>query len=185
MTAKARRAKVLIAVLAAFLAVVRTPQAAAQTVSGRFLGTIRDQQGAVVPNATVTAKNTGTGAERSTVTDSSGGFTIDSVPAGEYQVTASATGFQTEIRSGVTMTVGATLRIDLSLNVGAVSEKVEIVGEAPQVDTTTSTMAGLVSDTVIRELPLNGRDWLQLAVLQSGVTSVLGPLPTGPATKGL
>jgi len=62
--------------------------------------------------------------------------------------------------------------VDFTLNVGAVSEKVEVTGEVPQVDTTTSTMSGLVGDTTIRELPLNGRDWLQLAQLQSGVQRV-------------
>jgi hypothetical protein len=175
----------VVVLLVVFLSLSNASRSISQTVTGRVLGTIRDQQGAVIPNASVSAKNVGTGAERSAVANSSGEFTIDSVPAGSYEVTATSPGFQTELRSGVTMTVGATLRIDFSMTVGAVSEKVEVTAEAPQVDTTTSTMAGLVSDSVIRELPLNGRDWLQLAVLQSGVTSVLGPLPTGPATKGL
>lgn len=183
---KVWRIRTLAVALAVLVSLIlNPPQSLAQTVAGSILGTVRDQQGAVIPNAAVSAKNLGTGAERTATSDASGGFNIVSVPAGSYDVTTSAPGFQTEVRSGVTLTVGASLRLDFTLNVGAVSEKVEVTGEAPQVETTSSTMSGLVAETVIRELPLNGRDWLQLAVLQPGVSSVLGPVPTGPATKGL
>jgi len=144
----------------------------AQTVTGSLVGIIVDQQGAVVPNAAVSAKDLETGAERNAMSDATGHYNIVSVPAGAYQVTASASGFKIEIRSGITMTVGAVVRVDFTLTVGTVAEKVEVMGEAPQVDTTTSTIAGLVSDIVIRELPLNGRDWLSLAELQPGVIAV-------------
>src|SRR5947209_5417690 len=160
-------------------------KSAAQNITGTILGTIRDPQGAVVPNASVSAKNVGTGAERTVLTDASGGFSIASVPAGSYDLTVSAAGFGTEVRSGITITVGAAMRVDFALNVGTIAEQVEVTGEAAQVETTNSTMSGLVAENVIRELPLNGRDWLQLALLQPGVNSVLGPVPTGPATKGL
>src|SRR5438876_11081793 len=148
-------------------------KSAAQNITGTILGTVRDPQGAVVPNASVSAKNAGTGAERTVLTDASGGFSIASVPAGSYDVTASASGFRPEVRSGITMTVGAAMRVDFALNVGTLAEAVEVTGEAPQVETTNSTMSGLVAENVIRELPLNGRDWLQLAVLQRGVNYVL------------
>jgi Carboxypeptidase regulatory-like domain/TonB dependent receptor-like, beta-barrel len=160
-------------------------KSAAQNITGTILGTVRDPQGAVVPNASVSAKNVGTGAERTVLTDASGGFSIASVPAGSYDVTVLASGFRTEVRSGITMTVGAAVRVDFALNVGTVAEIVEVTSEAPQVETTNSTMSGLVAENIIRELPLNGRDWLQLAVLQPGVNPVLGSVPTGPATKGL
>lgn len=173
MKGKSPNNRVLAGVVVAVMSIsVQLPQSVAQTVTGSILGTIRDQQGAVIPKASVSAKNLGTGAERSAVSDASGGFSIVSLPAGSYDVTASAPGFQTELQSGVTLTVGASLRVDFTLNVGAVTERVDVTGESVQVDTTTSTMAGLVSDTVIRELPLNGRDWLQLAVLQPGVQAV-------------
>jgi len=175
---KVQKAWSLIAVLVAAVSVfVNAPESVAQTVAGRILGTIRDSQGAVVPNASVSAKNLETGAERTILSDASGGFNITSVPAGSYEVTVSAPGFQKEVRSGVTLTVGATLRVDFTLNVGVVQEQVVVTGEAPQVDTTTSTMAGLVSGTTIRELPLNGRDWLQLGALQSGVLIGLSKNP--------
>src|SRR5689334_4768910 len=180
------KVRLLVAALVAAICVfMDVPQSFTQAVDGRIVGTIHDSQGAVIPGVMVTTKSLETGAERTGLSDESGGFIITNIPAGSYEVSASLAGFQKEVRSGVTLTVGAALRVDFTLKVGAVQEQVQVTGEAPQVDTTTSTMAGLVAETVIRELPLNGRDWLQLAVLQSGVTSVLGPLPTGPATKGL
>ncbi len=176
---KVQKAWFLIAVLVAVVSVfMNAPESVAQTVAGRILGTIRDSQGAVIPGATVSAKSLETGAERTTVSDDSGGFNITSVPAGSYEVTASLAGFQKEVRSGVTLTVGAALRVDFTLKVGALQqEEVVVTGEAPQVDTTTSTMSGLVSETTIRELPLNGRDWLQLGALQSGVLIGLSKNP--------
>ena len=167
-----RISRILAVGVAAMLSMA-APSLIAQTVTGSIVGTIRDQQGAVIPNARVSARSEGTGLERVAVTDASGGFLIVSIPAGSYDVTASASGFQNQIRNGVTLTVGATLRLDFTLSLGAITEQVQVTGEAPQVDTTTSTMAGLVNDTAIRELPLNGRDWLQLGILQSGVLQVV------------
>ena len=147
-------------------------QLVGQTVNGSIIGTVRDQAGAVIPNASVSTKSQETGAERSSVTDGTGVFNILSLPAGSYEVTVSAPGFQT-VRRNVTLTVGASLRVDLSLNVGAITDTVDVTAQSAQVDTTSSTISGLVSDSVIRDLPLNGRDWLQLAVLQAGVLTVV------------
>src|SRR6266404_1294034 len=178
MVLKVQRARFLVAVLVAAVSLlVNAPRSVAQTVAGRIVGTIRDSQAAVIPSASVSAKNLETGAERTTLSDASGGFNITSIPAGSYEVTASAPGFQKEVRSGVTLTVGASQRVDFTLKVGALQEEVVVTGEAPQVDTTTSTMAGLVSDRTIRELPLNGRDWLQLGALQAGVLIGLSKNP--------
>ena len=167
------------ALVGAFLALVVwtmaiAPQANAQTVYGTLLGTVQDQQGAVVPHAEVSARNLETRAVRTVVTDSNGAYRISSVPAGPYQVLASASGFKTELRSGVSVTVGADIKVDFVLSVGAVTEQVTVSGELPQVDAITSTMGGLVNAVTIRELPLNGRDWLQLAQLQPGATFFRG-----------
>src|SRR5215831_20887042 len=129
----------LLVCIVCLLANVR--KSAAQNITGTILGTVRDPQGAVVPNASVSAKNVGTGAERTVLTDASGGFSIASVPAGSYDVTVLASGFQTEVRSKITMTVGAAIRVDFTLKVGTVAEQVEITAEAPQVETTSSTMS--------------------------------------------
>src|SRR5215467_2935392 len=99
-------------------------QTIAQTVAGRIVGTVHDSQGAVIPGAAVSAKNLETGAERSALSDESGGFNITGVPAGSYQVSAELTGFQKEVRSGVTLTVGGALRIDFTLTVGTIQEDV-------------------------------------------------------------
>ena len=98
----------------------------AQTVSGNILGVVQDQQGALVANANVTARNVGTGAVRETTTEGNGTYRIDSVPAGSYEVTAAIGGFKTEIRTGIVVTVGGDVSVNFSLTVGAASEKIEV-----------------------------------------------------------
>src|SRR5262249_1080011 len=120
------------------------------------------------------ARNLETGAIRKAVTEANGTYRISSVPAGSYEVTSAASGFKTEVRTGVAVTVGSDISVNFSLTVGAISEKVEVSGEAPQVDTSSAAMAGFVNSTTIRELPLNGRDWLQLALLQPGANANTG-----------
>jgi hypothetical protein len=142
----------------------------AQTVSGTILGQIQDQQGAVIGKAEITARSLDTGAVRKTVADDMGVYRITSVPAGSYEVTASIAGFRTEVRSGISVTVGSDVAVNFAMTVGAVSEKVEVTAEAAQVDTSSSALGGFVNSATIRELPLNGRDWLQLALLQPGVS---------------
>ena len=159
----------LVRLLIVVCAFAIAPRMYAQTVTGTIVGTVLDTQGAVIPSASISAKNRDTGLERVAMSESAGEFTITSVPAGAYDVTVSAPGFRQEVRSGITMTVGATVRLDFKLTVGDVQQKVVVTAEAPQVDTTTSTLSGLVNDTSIRQLPLNGRDWLQLTALQAGV----------------
>src|SRR5438094_9068591 len=146
----------------------------AQTVSGTILGVIQDQQGAVVATTEVTARNLETGAVRKTNADGNGTYRIFSIPAGPYEVSASAPGFKTEVRTGIGVTVGSDISVNFSLNVGAISEQVQVTVEAAQVDTSSSTLGGFVNSTTIRELPLNGRDWLQLALLQPGVNFYSG-----------
>ncbi len=141
----------------------------AQTVSGTILGTIQDQQGAVIANAEVTARNQETGIVRKTNTDGNGNYRVPSVQAGTYEVSATANGFKTEVRTAVAVTVGGDSTVTFSLTVGAVTEKIEVSEAAAQVDTASSTLGGFVNSETIRELPLNGRDWLQLALLQPGV----------------
>src|SRR6266513_1869707 len=98
MVLKVRRFFVAVLVAAVSLP-GNAPRSIAQTVAGRIIGTIRDSQGAVVPNASVSAKNLETGAERTALSDASGGFNITSVPAGSYEITVAAAGFQKEVRN--------------------------------------------------------------------------------------
>jgi hypothetical protein len=146
----------------------------AQGVNGTILGRVKDPSEAAIGMAKVSARNLDTGAIRNAVAASDGSYRISGVPAGTYVVTASGPGFKTESQSGVVVTVGADISVDFALTVGAVSEKVEVTGEASHVDTASSTISSIVNSGVIRELPLNGRDWLQLALLQPGVSFETG-----------
>ena len=99
--------RLLVSLLLVASLFVIAPRIDAQTVTGTIVGTVLDTQGAVIPNAMVTARNRETGLERPAISESAGEFTITSVPAGPYDVTISAPGFRQEVRSGITMTVGA------------------------------------------------------------------------------
>src|ERR1019366_6642997 len=96
---------------------------------------------------------------------------------GSYEVTASAPGFATAVQSGITLTVGAQQVLNFSMQVGQVTSRIEVTTQAPAVDLANSTISAVVNSTTVRELPLNGRDWTQLATLQPGVNSV-GSLQT-------
>ena len=102
----------------------------AQTVGGTILGLVQDQQGGGVPKAEVSARSLDTGAIRKSVSTDNGEYRITGVPAGAYELSATAAGFKTEVRSGIVVTVGADVGVNLSLTVGAISEKVEVTGEA-------------------------------------------------------
>lgn len=165
-----RDRQVLVSILALVVCgLLNAPQGHTQAVYGTFLGTVQDQQGALVPDAPVSAKNLETGVVRSTITDRNGGYRIPNMLPGSYQVTASANGFRTEVRTGVNLTVGAETKMDFVLRVGTASQEVNVGGEPPQVNTTNASMGGVIEDREVRQLPLNGRDWLQLAELQAGV----------------
>src|SRR2546426_9313045 len=127
----------------------------AQTVSGTILGLIQDQQGAVVAKTEVTARNLDTGAVRKTTADDNGAYRIFSIPAGPYEVSASAAGFKTEVRTGIAVTVGSDISVNFSLTVGAISEQVQVTAEAPQVDASSSTLGGFVNSTDRKSTRLN------------------------------
>ena len=141
----------------------------AQTLYGNIQGQVQDQQGAAIGKAEITVRNTETGAVRKVNANDTGAYQVSSIPPGAYEVSASIAGFKTEVRSGINVTVGAEISVNMSLQVGSVSEKVEVTAEAAQVDTSTATLGGFVSSSTIRELPLNGRDWISLSLLQPGV----------------
>jgi hypothetical protein len=122
----------------------------------------------VVPGAAVTITNVDTGIARDAVTNASGRYQAQNLPVGSYQVEASFTGFKTVTRRGITLTVGQTARVDLALELGAVTEMVEVVGEAPLLETQDAVIGGLVDQEAILDLPLNGRSFLELATLRAG-----------------
>jgi hypothetical protein len=144
----------------------------AQVSGATMTGTVSDASGAVIPNAQVATKNVATGDVRSATTNATGLYTAPNLLPGSYDVTATAPGFSTEVRSGITLTVGTQQVLNITMKVGQVSEKVQVTGEAPAVQLATSVISGVIGQTAVVELPLNGRDWTQLATLQPGVESV-------------
>jgi carboxypeptidase family protein/TonB-dependent receptor-like protein len=141
----------------------------AQVTTGTISGTVKDSSGAVLPGAKVVLSNQETGVSRTVQTDSSGRYSASSLSLGNYRVTASLEGFQTEVRTGIVLTVAREAVVDLALSVGAVTQTVEVAGEASVVETTNATVSGLVSQDQIRDLPLNGRSFADLALLSPGV----------------
>jgi carboxypeptidase family protein/TonB-dependent receptor-like protein len=141
-----------------------------QVTTGTISGTVTDSSGAVLPGVSVLIQNNDTGIARTVKTDAAGRYAAPSLSLGSYRISATAEGFQNEVRTGILLTVGREAVVDLRLTVGAVTQSVEVTGEAPLVQTTESTVSYLVSDRTIRDLPLNGRDLTQLVLMEPGVT---------------
>src|SRR6202049_1276566 len=133
---------------------------------------VTDSSGARVPKANVTVLNKDTGIGRATDSNNDGYYTVPLLQPGNYMITVKAAGCATQVRTSITLEVGAQQVLNLTMKVGQVSEKVEVTGEASTVQLATSDISGVVSQTAVVELPLNARDWSQLATLQPGVESV-------------
>jgi hypothetical protein len=144
----------------------------AQVAGGTLTGTVTDASGAGIPNTKVSIKNRATGVTRDITTDSAGFYSAPNLLPGVYDITIAASGFSTSVQTGLTLTVGATQALNISLQVGQVTERVDVTGIAPDVQLASSALSAEVDSTTERELPLNGRDWTQLATLQPGVTGV-------------
>jgi hypothetical protein len=162
--------------LALFLAVVSfvlLPLYADAQVSGAMLsGTVSDSTGAAIPNAQVSIKNENTGEVRAVNVDSAGFYSAPNLLPSKYDITVTASGFATSVQNGVTLTVGAQQLLNIKMQVGQVSQKVEVTDLVPSVELASSTIGGVVSQEAVVQLPLNGRDWTSLATLQPGVDSV-------------
>ena len=141
----------------------------AQVVGGTISGTVVDASGAVTPGVTISIKSAATGVATNTVTNGVGFYSVPNLTPGNYDLTASATGFTTYVRSGITLAVGQELVLNLTLQVGRITAKVEVTGAAPTVNLANSTLGGITNRTTVQELPLNGRSWTDLAALQPGV----------------
>jgi hypothetical protein len=159
--------------------------AKAQVTGATLSGLVTDDQGGPVANATISVKNAGTGVAREVTSNSDGIYSAPNLLPGEYEVTVTATGFQTLTEKGITLTVGGQQSLNLVMKVGALSQTVEVNAAIPDIQTTSSTVSSTVDSTTIRELPLNGRDWTSLATLEPGVSSIPNQVGTGfSANKG-
>jgi hypothetical protein len=151
---------------------ISVPPVHAQAVGGTIQGTTTDATGAVVAGVKVSILNLDTNTSTMVDTNSSGFYAAPNLLPGTYELSASAGGFSTTVLKNIDVAVGDQLTVNLTLRVGAVSEKVEVAALPPQVDLSSSTMSNQVDSVTVRELPLNGRDWTQLATLETGVSSV-------------
>ena len=157
----------VIAGLIAFGSCVVFGQGSTATMSG----VVRDATGGVVPGASVTAKHTESGLTRTVETNENGDYKMPSLPVGPYEVTADKPGFRQQIRRGINLAVAQEAVINLTLDVGAVAESVTVTDEAPIVNTTLSSTSGLITEQQVKDLPLNGRSFDQLLVLNVGVVN--------------
>jgi hypothetical protein len=159
----------------------------AQFDTAEVVGTVKDKTGAVVPRAALTLLNVDTGIVAKTTADDSGNYTFSNVKIGRYKVTAEAKGFSAEAASDITVNVGARQRVDFALSVGAVTETVEVSGAAAALETDSSEHGQVINGAAIVELPLNGRNYADLALLAANV--VKSPIavsfsPSGTPREG-
>jgi hypothetical protein len=139
--------------------------------SGLISGTLTDASGAVVPGASVTIKNTETGAERVLSSNDAGIYNAPFLQPGAYEITAAKAGFAKVVRGGLTLQVGQTLTVDLSMPVKASSETVTVTAETPVVDTSKTEVSQVVSDSAVSNLPVSGRRWDTFVLLTPNVTT--------------
>ena len=154
-----------------------------QVGTAELSGTVSDPSGAAVANAKVTAVNTATNFERSTTTNNNGNYIIQLLPPGDYILNVEGSGFRKASQRGITLQVNQQAQIDVALQVGQVSETIEVTAAAPLIQSEASSLGTVVSEKLVNQLPLNGRNFIQLAVLSPGVTGV-GFAATGTIMSG-
>ena len=154
----------------------------AQFDTAEVLGTVRDKTGAVVPKAAVTLLNIDTGIAAKTTADDGGNYNFNDVKIGRYTVSAEAAGFSKQEATGIRLDVGARQRVDFTMAVGAVTETVEVSGAAAALETDSSEHAQVVSAAAVVELPLNGRNYADLALLATNV--VKSPIAVSFSASG-
>ncbi len=152
----------------------------AQQITGSIRGTVLDPSGAVVTAATVTATQNETGLARTATTDRAGAYVLLELPVGHYQLQVEAKGFQTYIQQGIILDVNETATIPVRLAVGAETQQVQVQADAQLIQGTVTSLGKTVSEREVLDLPLNGRNFTQLGLLQPGVV----PLTPGLAEAG-
>jgi len=153
----------------------------AQQTGGTISGVVKDETGGVLPGVEVTARNTGTESTRTAISDDEGRYRLLQLAPGDYELRAELAGFQTAILQNISLSVAQQAVVGVTLRVGEITEQVVVSAEVALVETTSGTVAALVDSQQISDLPLNGRDWTQLAALQEGVVI---PLNTGRGVVG-
>jgi len=161
--------KVLIVAIAAGV-LLSIPSANAQVVTGSMLGTITDSSGAVIPSAKVTVTDLGTNVSRVFTTDASGTYSVTSIPPGSYKVSAEKEGFSVGTHTDITLFAAQTVRVDITLQPGTVTQSVTVAGgAAPQLQTDTAETGRAINSTEVEDLPLSqGHNFQNLMNLVPG-----------------
>src|SRR5712692_3598432 len=144
----------------------------AQVAGGTISGTVVDSSGSVIPKASVSITNLATGINRTVTTNEDGLYIAPNLLPASYELTFTAPGFKTEVRRGIELTVGAAVVLNQTMQVGTTKETIQVQTEAPAVQLASSDISAVVNATTVRELPLNGRSWTDLATLQPGVNRI-------------
>jgi len=155
-----------------FASLVLCLPAYSQTDTGAIVGTVTDKSGASLPDATVTVTNLGTNTKTVVKTDAQGAYIATSLKIGNYTVDVEAQGFKEVARTGIVLNVQDRLRVDFTLQVGSVSERVTVTGAPPLLQTESSALGDVIEGKQVAALPLNGRDYTQLVALTTGVTKI-------------
>ena len=157
--------------LAAMLLLAIGADAVAQITAATISGTVKDETGGVLPGVEVVVKNVDTGLTRAAVSDTNGLFTISGLLPGKYEAHASLTGFATVVERDIVLTVAQQAALNVTLKVSGTAESITVVGAAALVDTQNAALSAVVTEKTIAQLPLNGRNYIDLALLQPGVVS--------------
>ena len=168
------RSILLAVVLAVVMMALAASWGSAQSTGGRVRGTVSDASGGVVAGVNVTLTNTATNVSRQTVTGANGEYLFLEVPVGPYEISVNQPGFKRFLRKDITVDLNTVLGVDIALQLGGSTEVVEVTGEPPVIDTTTTQLGAVVGSREVTQLPLNTRDTYQLLQLQPGVQSQLG-----------
>src|SRR6202049_2870163 len=155
----------------------------AQVVGGTIEVTITDPKSAVLPDVKVEILNLSTQIVTTLISNADGFYTVPNLLPGNYRVTATRSGFATA-KTELILTVGAQRVVNLTMRIGTINEVVRVQTEVPEVELASSEISGAVNGTTIRELPLNGRDWTQLATLEPGITSIRTQPSVGAGDRG-
>ncbi|MBI3940961.1 MAG: TonB-dependent receptor [Acidobacteria bacterium] len=164
-----------------FALLMAASPAQAQTTAS-IQGAVADETGAVVPGVTISVQNTETGRGHEALSNDQGVYRVVGLPAGRYQLKASLAGFRTVTREGIQLTVGQEATVNLKLPVGEITEELTVRGEAPIIETTVSSVSGVIDTRQMTELPLDGRDFTKLSLLETGTVNVR--TTTQGSTKG-
>jgi Carboxypeptidase regulatory-like domain len=161
------------------LAALVTCEIFAQGSTATIIGVVRDTSGALIPGVTINVKHLDSGLTRTVLSSETGNYTVQSLPVGPYEITTNMPGFKQEVRRGIDLVVGQEAVIDLTLEVGANAEQVTVSEEAPLVNTTLALTSGLISEQQVKDLPLNGRSFDNLLLLNVNTTNPSGNVNNG------